>query len=178
MPHIHTGQGQHDFTASAYIIRADLPEPAVMLHQHRVLNKWLQFGGHVELDESPWQCVVREIGEEVGYTPTQLQVLQPETRVTKISHAALTPQPFVMLTHGYGNEDHFHNDIGYTFVTSEAPGGTITADESGVFKAFTRAELAALPDDTIPENVREAAMAALDTFLPAWKPLPVTNWQD
>lgn len=67
MPHIHTEPGQHDLTVSAYIVRMDLPEPAIILHKHRKLNKWLQFGGHVEPHENPWQAVQREIREESGY---------------------------------------------------------------------------------------------------------------
>jgi len=45
-------------------------EPRIILHKHRKLNKLLQFGGHVELDETPWQAVLREIAEESGYDKT------------------------------------------------------------------------------------------------------------
>lgn len=53
MPHIHTEPGQHDHTASAYIVRLDEAEPALILHRHKILGQYLQFGGHVELDENP-----------------------------------------------------------------------------------------------------------------------------
>ncbi|HEV7454539.1 MAG TPA: NUDIX domain-containing protein [Candidatus Saccharimonadales bacterium] len=177
MLHIHTQPGQHDFTASAYIVRTDGDEPAVMLHQHRTLGKWLQFGGHVELDESPWQAVLREIGEEAGYDLQQLKVLQPHIRLEKIddTNAALSPQPAVVLTHGYADEDHYHNDIAFIFTAHQAPGRAVADDESHVFQMFTRAELLALPKDTIPGNVRDTALAALDIFLPDWQPLPVSN---
>ena len=66
MAHIHTQPGQHDHTASAYIIRTDLDTPRIMLHLHRKIGKYLQFGGHVELNETPWQAVVHELREESG----------------------------------------------------------------------------------------------------------------
>jgi len=63
MAHIHTQPGQHDHTASAYIVRTDFDEPKIMLHLHRKIGKYLQFGGHVELHETPWQAVVHELRE-------------------------------------------------------------------------------------------------------------------
>ncbi len=53
MAHIHTQPGQHDHTASAYIFRVDFDEPKLVLHLHRKINKYLQFGGHIELHETP-----------------------------------------------------------------------------------------------------------------------------
>lgn len=38
MAHIHTKPGQHDLTASAYIIRDDGNEPVVLLHRHKKLG--------------------------------------------------------------------------------------------------------------------------------------------
>lgn len=35
MSHIHTKPGQHDFTASAFIIRTDGTEPRAMVHMHK-----------------------------------------------------------------------------------------------------------------------------------------------
>lgn len=52
-------------------------EPRIILHKHRKLKMLLQFGGHVELDETPWQAVLREIAEESGYDKNQLKLLQP-----------------------------------------------------------------------------------------------------
>ena len=33
-------------------------------------DKWIGVGGHFEVDESPEECVVREVKEETGYTLT------------------------------------------------------------------------------------------------------------
>lgn len=67
MSHIHPGHGQHDICVSAYIVLLG-DESKMLLHKHRKLGTLLQFGGHVELDETPWQAVLREIMEESGLT--------------------------------------------------------------------------------------------------------------
>jgi 8-oxo-dGTP diphosphatase len=72
MAHIHTKPGQHDFTASAFIIRIDTPKPKVLLHMHKKLGVLLQPGGHIELNENPWQAVHHEIEEETGTTSANL----------------------------------------------------------------------------------------------------------
>jgi 8-oxo-dGTP pyrophosphatase MutT (NUDIX family) len=177
MPHLHTRPGDHDFTASAYIVRTDTPEPTIMLHDHIHLHRWMQFGGHVELDESPWHCVLREVKEEAGYQPAQLQVLQPTVRIRELNHAVLMPQPCALLTHGYASGDHFHNDIAFAFIASTPPAIPVAAGESGVIRLFTQAELRALPDDTIAANIRDTALAVLTSFLHEWEPLPLSNWQ-
>ncbi|HEY7105269.1 MAG TPA: NUDIX domain-containing protein [Acidimicrobiia bacterium] len=37
-----------------------------VLHLHRRMRAWLQPGGHIEGDESPWDAAVRETREETG----------------------------------------------------------------------------------------------------------------
>ena len=168
MPHLHTEPGQHDLTVSAYIIRLDTAEPSLMLHKHKLLDKYLQFGGHVELHENPWAALTHELLEESGYTMQQLKVLQPTSRLTKVSNAILHPTPANILTHAFGNLDHYHTDIAYAFVTHEAPSATIGDGESTDIKLLTAQELAALSADKIPENVREIGLYALDSCLTEW----------
>jgi 8-oxo-dGTP pyrophosphatase MutT (NUDIX family) len=38
----------------------------VILHRHKRLGLWLQPGGHMEPDETPWDAALREAGEETG----------------------------------------------------------------------------------------------------------------
>ena len=59
MPHIHE---KIDFTASVFIVNGN----AVLLRKHEKYDKWLQPGGHIELDEDPAQAAVREAKEETG----------------------------------------------------------------------------------------------------------------
>lgn len=37
---------------------------------------WLGVGGHVEKGETPEECIIREIGEETGTSPEELQGLK------------------------------------------------------------------------------------------------------
>ena len=73
MSHIHNDPGHHDLTVSAFIILLDKTTPKLLLHRHRILKKWLQFGGHVELNENPWTAIIRKMSEESGYGIEQLQ---------------------------------------------------------------------------------------------------------
>ncbi len=54
MSHIHTNTGEHDFCASGSIVRLDSTDvPKILLHKHKKLGVFIQFGGHVELNENP-----------------------------------------------------------------------------------------------------------------------------
>src|ERR1019366_4578346 len=132
MSQIHTDPGQHDLTASGLIIRVDGVEPRVLLHRHIKLKKIMQFGGHVELTENPWQSLVRELREEAGYGINQLQVLQPKDRIKKLTSPSIVlPQPVCVLNLVYaGAEEHFHDDLMYGFITSEEPQYSVSSYES------------------------------------------------
>lgn len=178
MPHIHNEPGQHDFTTSAFIIRTDGPEPMIMLHLHRKLNMLLQFGGHIELDESPWRGLLRELREEIGYEPDQLSVLQPPQRLTLRSAAAIAhPLPFLFNTHPFNPAgDYKHSDLTYAVITAEAPRLAIAPGESSLVRTFTLAQLADVSPDDIYEETRESARFALEHAMHDWEPVPATAW--
>lgn len=75
MPHIHTQPNQHDMTVSAYIVRKENDEWKYLVHFHKKIEVLMQIGGHIELDETPWQTVAHELEEESGYTPYELTVV-------------------------------------------------------------------------------------------------------
>jgi ADP-ribose pyrophosphatase YjhB (NUDIX family) len=62
MPHIHTLEGQIDFTADVFVVRGN----KVLLRIHDKYKIWLAVGGHIELDEDPNDAAIREVKEEVG----------------------------------------------------------------------------------------------------------------
>jgi 8-oxo-dGTP pyrophosphatase MutT (NUDIX family) len=51
-------------TASAFVVTPDFQQ--LLLHFHRKLNRWLQFGGHDEGEKHPAKAVLRELVEESG----------------------------------------------------------------------------------------------------------------
>lgn len=169
MAHLHTEPHQYDLTASAYIVRLDGAEPRIMLHKHKKLHQYFMFGGHVELNENPWSAVTHEISEESGYTMDQLKVLQPRVPAPALSGVVIHPSPAAILSVRYGDTDHYHTDLSYAFVTHEAPAGVLDAGESEEIHMFTLAELTAMPEAAIPENVRELSKYILQECVSNWK---------
>lgn len=176
MPHIHTKPGQHDHTVSAFIVRLDGNEPRILLHRHKKMGVYMQFGGHIELDETPWQTISHELQEESGYSLDQLSILQPKERITKLTRSTSHPQPVNYNTHSVDNEgNHFHTDIVYAFVTSEDPRSNPDNGESNDIRLFTRNELQRLSSQEIFENVREIGQFVLNESLSSWDKVPAKD---
>jgi 8-oxo-dGTP pyrophosphatase MutT (NUDIX family) len=107
MAHIHE---KYDFTASAFIMHPT--EPKLLLLHHKKIGKWLQPGGHVELDENPLQALHHELQEETGLLPKDYDILEPaEQPATKGTNITL-PLPFYFNEHPF-NETHRHIDLCY-----------------------------------------------------------------
>ncbi|HEX5455907.1 MAG TPA: NUDIX domain-containing protein [Candidatus Saccharimonadales bacterium] len=170
MPHINTGPGQHDPTVSAFIIRLD-KEPRIILHIHKYTGTYLHFGGHIERDEDPWQCLVRETKEESGYDISQLKILQPKNSLKDLGEANIHPLPFLSVTYHYKELDHFHDDYKYAFVTHEEPKDKPKKGESEAIRSFSRKELLELPDGQIKPRDRELCLYVLDELMSDWRPL-------
>jgi 8-oxo-dGTP diphosphatase len=173
MSHIHTEPGQHDHITSAYIIRTDLEEPQILLHRHKQLGVWLQFGGHIELDENPWQAIIHELREESGYDIDQLTVLQPADVLGALSASVSHPTPLSHNTHVHGNSgSHIHIDTSYGFIVDQAPHHPIDEGESKTLRLFTRQELNDLSATDIYTNTREIALFLFDVALKKWERRP------
>lgn len=140
MPHIHTESGQHDITASAWIVREDADEPRVLVHMHRKLGKLMQVGGHIEIDETPWQTLAHEIPEESGFMLRQLQILQPQPSIPTFAGATVHPLPVVSNTHMV-SDTHYHSDYGYAFVVDGDPEGEPADGESQDLRWLTIGEM-------------------------------------
>jgi 8-oxo-dGTP pyrophosphatase MutT (NUDIX family) len=169
MAHIHTEPGQHDHTVSAYIVRLG-SEPKILLHKHKILGCYIQFGGHIELDENPWQAVKHEILEESGYEIDQLRILQPKTRIKKVSGYGrnLHPLPVTYMTHVF-DKTHNHIDISYVFVTDELPRHKPAEGESQKINAFSKKQVQNLGDDEIFQNIQEVCTFILEECLDSWE---------
>ena len=130
MPHIHTENGHHDHTVSAYIIKWDPnnlnEQPKLLVHMHKKFNKLLQPGGHIELNENPWEAIKHELVEETGYDIFQLEIIQPRHLAFGLNktNMVLHPTPFVYNTHPTDPEGtHYHTDVTFLFLTTEEPNG-------------------------------------------------------
>lgn len=166
MPHIHTEPGQHDITASAWIIREDGDQPRALVHMHRKHGKLMQLGGHIELDETPWQTLEHEILEEGGYSITDLKVLQPFDRLPTVKNAVVHPLPVVSNTHKV-SDDHYHSDYGYAFVAAAAPSKSPAKGESQDLRWLTREELqAAAAEGEAYADIVDIYQLIIDQYLP------------
>lgn len=168
MPHIHTNDSEHDLTVTAYIIRTDTPEPQALLHMHRKLNRLLPVGGHVEINESPWQAIAHELEEESGYTLNNLEILQPLSRIKHMTSVVQHPYPLSMNTHDIPDA-HFHTDIEYAFIAKSDPDGIISEGESIDLRWLTHEEMNELDSSVIFTNTKEVYDFIFDEALQNWE---------
>jgi 8-oxo-dGTP pyrophosphatase MutT (NUDIX family) len=164
MAHIHLGEGQYDFTVSAFILKQEAAEaPQVLLHRHRKLGLWLQPGGHIELDEHPWQAMAHELQEETGYSLEQLQVLQAAPAFPGLVETT-HPTPLLYRSHSFptGGPTHLHTDAMFAlFTTDREPRFGLAQEESQEVEWFTVEEVLALPMESIIPDTRSIAVELL-----------------
>ena len=120
------------FTGSALVVNADGSQ--VLLHHHRKLDKWLQFGGHCDGDEDVLRVAQREALEESGIAGL----------------IVASARPFDLDIHeipARGNEPaHFHYDIRYMLIAPEGAAHA-ASEESRELRWFTAQEANSLPID-------------------------------
>ena len=176
MPHIHTELGQHDLVVSAFIIRTDGPEPRAVLHLHKKLNRWMQFGGHVELNETPWQAIAHELREETGYELDQLKLLQPKLRIEQVDGAQLHPIPVCINTHPIP-DNHFHTDLEYAFVTDQPPRFAPDDGESTHIKLMSSADIRGMHAEQATSNSNVVFLQIIEKFLHEWEAVDPRTFQ-
>lgn len=178
MAHVHTQYGEHDQTASAFIVRTDTERPQLLLHMHKKLGVLLQPGGHVELHENQWQAVCHEIEEETGYELAQLQLLQPQERMRGLTDAQLHPVAVCQSTHDFGgNSSHRHTDTAYAFVAAHGPLRQPNDGESTDLRWLTVDDLDLLSPSEIFEDVREIGRFVLMVCLEKWEKVASNTYE-
>jgi len=146
MAHIHDNI---DFTASVFIVHGG----KVLLHMHTKLGKWLQPGGHIELDEDPNQAAIREVKEETGLDVS----LVGAPRIPELAgHPNDIIPPKFLNRHPY-NATHEHVDL--TFFATVL-GGELVPENGVQIRWFTREELENRVVE-IEQTTRAYALAAL-----------------
>jgi 8-oxo-dGTP pyrophosphatase MutT (NUDIX family) len=103
------------FTASCYIVD---DARRLLLHHHRRLDRWLQMGGHIELEESPDVAALREGSEESGLRDLVLVG-------DGIFDLDIHPIPAAK-----GEPDHDHFDVRYLARTSTPEDVIVDRNES------------------------------------------------
>ncbi len=103
-------------TGSAFVV--DAASGTVLLHRHRRLGRWLQFGGHDDHEHDPLRTALREAREESGLTDlTPLDSAILDLDVHAIEATAREP-------------GHEHHDVRYALLTRTPTGIAPAAAES------------------------------------------------
>jgi 8-oxo-dGTP diphosphatase len=144
MPHIHD---KYDFTVGIFIIY----ENKILMVNHPRYGLWLAPGGHIELDEDPDQALFREIEEETGYKPDEVEVLSTKPDIQsgeRYFKSLFTPN--YMDVHE-ANAPHRH--IALVYFLKAKHGENRMSDEHTEAKWFSLGELESgkynVPADTI-----------------------------
>lgn len=176
MSHIHTEPNQHDMVVSAFVVRTDQSEPKVLLHMHRKHNLLMQVGGHIELDETPWQAIAHELREECGYALDDLRVLQPDADPITIDNVAMHPTPAFTCTYKLSDE-HYHSDLSWAFVADYEPQAPIDDGESSDIRWLTLAELREQARlGVAAKDVTEMYEIIVNRYLKSWHPIPASHY--
>ena len=106
-------------TAGALLVRGDA---GILLVEHRAYGITLQPGGHLEpADTTLIGAAVRELAEETGVDPGK--VFPASQTPVYIEYGRVPARP------AKDEPDHYHLDIGYSFVTAHADVGRIQESE-------------------------------------------------
>lgn len=176
MPHIHTAPGQHDFTASAYIVRELDGGWKCLVHYHKKLHKLMQVGGHIELDETPWQSLRHELLEEAGYKIETLSVLQPNNDSFGSKASIAHPVPVGLNTHCF-SQDHYHTDLAYAFVAEAGPSEKLADGESDDLRWVGIGELQQFAESgEALSDIAEIYTKIVSEYLPTYIRKPATDF--
>jgi 8-oxo-dGTP pyrophosphatase MutT (NUDIX family) len=129
------------FTGSALVVNAD--GSRVLLHHHRKLDRWLQFGGHCDGDEDILRVARREALEESGIEGLIVASERPfDLDIHEIPAHGADPV-------------HFHYDVRFMLIAPEAA-APVLSEESHDLRWFTPAELPGLAlDDSLRRMIRK-----------------------
>ena len=140
------------FTASVYILEED----RVLLLLHPKLQKWLPPGGHVEANELPTECAIREVFEETGL---EVELLKDEHLWVSKWNATSFERPWLCLLENIPahKTQSAHQHIDFIYL-SKCVGGCITEEHrnQNEIRWFTQEEIEALvPDAEIFAETKE-----------------------
>ena len=122
-------------TASAIVVGAR----GTLLHRHKRLGAWMQPGGHVDPDETPWDAAVRETAEETGVPG---------------SHPAEGPRLVHVDVHR-GGRGHTHLDLRYLLLAGDADPAPGPGESTDV-RWFSWDRAVAIADAGLVAGLRDA----------------------
>jgi len=137
-----------DFVSVAFCVNKD----KILLIHHKKLDMWLPPGGHIEKDELPCECVIREFKEETGL---DIELIGKEERLGEVKKL-IQPKHIQLEDIEQG---HQHIDFIY-FARLKDPNQSfmIQKEEIKDIKWFSEEEL---DKDIISEEIKTTARLAI-----------------
>ena len=145
MAHIHE---QIDFVVNVFITYNN----KVLLIHHRKLDLWLPVGGHMEVNETPDDALIREIKEEVGIDAQILNVSKIPLDGNIKRNLAI---PIYSNVHNVGDHDH----CCFFYVCKSSSNKVVSNDEIKNYRWFSKEEL---NEKIIPKDVRSIALLCFE----------------
>lgn len=118
------------FCVSVHIY--DREKKQFLLIKHKKLGKWLQPGGHIELNESPEEAALREVYEETG-----LKVQLVGNRIPREEDYILP----LAIQKNKIKEDHIHIDFVYGAIPIDNQNLVLNEIETDGIQWFTLQEI-------------------------------------
>ena len=156
MPHIHTADGQYDFTVAGYLVH----DNKTLLIKHKYLPIWTPPAGHVELHQTPIEALFMEIKEESGIDTSHLEIVETAAhgKNFKRGEAVALPLPFDLEHHAI-TDTHRHINMAY-IVKSDTNDVQPGPGESNTFKWFTKEDLLKFTETN--DSILSSALYALE----------------
>ena len=138
-------------TASALVVNPQTK--MVLLHKHRKLNMWLQFGGHADGDSDMAFVALKEAREETNLSDLKFLIPDGQTKILPIDIDLQTIPEMEKAP------EHYHLDFRYILLTSATEIPKPAAEESQDLKFFSFAEIEGM-DDKLDFALRRLARKA------------------
>lgn len=129
----------------------------VLLVKHKGLKKWIPAGGHLEVDETPDDALVREMKEELNL---DVEILNRNDIPKAKGRSDIRRQlalPFYSNLHTVGDHEHFC--LFYLVIPKNAEQLEVNKDELDEAEWFTAKQL---EQERIPEDTKNIALKALE----------------
>ena len=140
------GHKRH-FAVTGYVVNPERTK-LLMIH-HNKLNKWLPPGGHLEPNELPHECAIRETIEETGVHAQCVSDDSPQLGLANIVDTQI-PRPFAVLYEripaSKKDVEHIHIDMLYVLEADDSAATEAQLDEVAAVQWRTRDDILGADD--------------------------------